>query len=156
MASKVCGLIEISGLSDVLPINPVSFKQISVQETLKIPSVKPDAEQIICAFVDIEIKNTSLINSFAGISAEGQKSTGKKLAVEGTILQKIEYVADEPTQSVHTVHFNMPFSIFIVMPLTFTSDTHVEVTSYIEDVFIQLIDKRTILKNVTILLEARF
>lgn len=156
MASKVFGLIEVSGLADTLPDNPVNFKQLSIQETLSIPTAKPDVEQIVSVVAEINIKNTSVINTPTGTSTEGQKLTGKKLIVEGVISQKVEYVADEPTQSVHAAHFSVPFSTFIVLPETFELGTMVEVIGYIEDIFVQLLDKRTIFKNVTILLDARF
>jgi hypothetical protein len=156
MASRVFGLIEVSGLADELPVNPVNFKQLSVQETLYIPAAKPDVEQIVSVSAEVVIKCTNVITTPVGTSEEGQILTGKKLIIEGIISQKVEYVADEPTQSVHAAHFNMPFSAFIVLPATFQKGTPVEVKGYIEDIFIELLDKRTIFKNVTILLDARF
>ena len=155
MASKVFGLMEVSGLADTLPTCPVNFKQLSVQEVLTIPEAKPDVEQIVCVAAEVIIKSTSVIKTPAGISAEGQKLTGKKLIVEGVISQKVEYVADEPTQSVHAAHFNMPFSAFIVLPAKFVTGTPLIVTGYIEDIFVELLSKRTIFKNVTILLDAQ-
>lgn len=156
MASKVYGMIEVSGLADPIPATAFNFKQLSVQETLKIPEVKPDIEQILSVAADIVIKNTYIITTPFGTSPEGQVLTGQKLVVEGVIVQKVEYVADEPTQSVHAAHFNVPFSSYIVLPVGFPSNTPVEVTGYIEDIFIEMLDKRTIFKNVTILLDARF
>lgn len=156
MASRVYDLIEVSGLADELPINPVNFKQFSVQETLSIPEVKPDVEQIVSVIAKVVIKSTNVIDTPVGTSREGQILTGKKLVVEGVIVQKVEYVADIPTQKVHAAHFNMPFSTFIVLPSSFELGTPIEVTGYIEDIYIQLLDKRKIFKNVTILLDARF
>lgn len=156
MASRVYDLIEVSGISDELPVNPIHFKQLSVQEVMSIPTVKPDVEQIVCVFAEIIIKYSNVIRTPRGTSVEGQKLTGYKLVVEGVIAQKVEYVADEPTQSVHAAHFNMPFSTFIVLPATFVPGTPVEITGYIEDIFVKLLNKREIFKNVTILLDARF
>lgn len=155
MGKKVCGLIEISGISDIKPINPTMFKQLSVQENLEIPSAKPDIEQIVSVNVGIKIKNTYVINTPVGFSREGQNLTGHKLVVEGLLIQKVEYVADEPTQSVHAAHFEVPFSTYIVLPLGFVPGTKLDVTGYIEDIYVQLLCKRTIFKNVTILLDAR-
>lgn len=155
MASKVFGLMQVSGLADVLPVNPVNFKQMSVMETLTIPEAKPDVEQIVTVSAQVIIKSTNVITTPVGTSAEGQILTGTKLIVEGAICQEVEYVADEPTQSVHAAHFTMPFSAFIVMPAGFVAGTPVEVTGYIEDIFVQLLNKRKIFKNITILLDAR-
>lgn len=159
MANTVHGLIEISGIADDFPVNPTNFKQLSVQETLQIPEVKPDCEQIVSVSASIEIINTRVVRTpgspaAPAVSFEGQFLTGYKLIVEGVVCQKVEYVADEPTQSVHAAHFNVPFSSYIVLPNTYVVGTPVTVTGYIEDIFVEQICKRTIFKNVTILLVA--
>ena len=154
MSSMVKNLIEYSGLADSLPENPKAFKQFSVQETLCLPDAKPDIEQIVKVVAQVVITSTKVIRTPVGVSLEGQILTGYKLIVEGEIVQKIEYVADEPTQSVHAAHFTVPFSTFIVLPSTFHIGTPIVVTGYIEDIFADLIDKRCIFKNVTILLDA--
>lgn len=155
MANKVYGFLEVSGLADIFPVNPVNFKQLCIQETSTIPSVKPDIEQIVCFTADVAIKGTRVIDTPVGTSVEGQILTGKKLVVDGLILQKVEYISEEPAQSVHAAHFNIPFSTFIVLPAQY-SVTPAKVTGYIEDIFVQSLDKRNILINVTILLDARF
>lgn len=156
MSSVVKDLIEYSGLADPLPVLPATanFKQFSVQETLIIPTVKPDVEQVVKVMAEVVIISTRVIKTPVSTSAEGQKLTGFKLIVEGELNQKIEYVADEPTQSVHAAHFHVPFSTFIVLPATFVIGTPITVTGYIEDIYAQLLDKRTIFKNVTVLIVA--
>lgn len=141
---------------DPLPVLPptANFKQFSVQETLEIPCAKPDVEQIVKVMAEVLIISTRVIKTPKATSAEGQILTGFKLIVEGEISQKIEYVADEPTQSVHAAHFHIPFSTFIVLPEDFTVGTYLTVTGYIEDIYALLVDKRTIFKNVTILIVA--
>ena len=161
MATTVKDLVEISGLADNFPVNPTTFKQLSVQETLCIPKVKPDCEQIVSVTAEIVITSTNVVKTpgsaaLHAISYEGQTLTGHKLIVEGLLCQKVEYVADEPTQSVHAAHFNVPFSSFIVLPSNFVIGTPIKVTGYIEDIFIELLDKRTIFKNVTVLLDAKY
>lgn len=154
MASTVKNLIEILGLADNLPTNITVFKQFTVQETLTLPDAKPDIEQIVKVVAQAVITSTRLITTGTGTSLEGQILTGLKLIVEGEIRQKIEYVADECTQSVHAAHFNVPFSSFIVIPATHQIGVPILVTPYIEDLYVELIDKRTIFKNVILLLDA--
>lgn len=154
MASNVKNLIEISGIADSLPISPTIFKQFTVQETLVLPEAKPDIEQIVKVIAQIEIDCVKVIRTTTGISLEGQMLTGFKAIVEGEIVQKIEYVADECTQSVHAAHFSVPFSTFIVLPDTYILGTPVTVKGYIEDIFVEKIDKRSIFKNVILLLNA--
>lgn len=154
MASIVKNLIEISGLADSLPQSPKAFKQFTVQETLVLPEAKPDIEQIVKVIAQVVITSTKVIKTPVGKSLEGQILSGYKLIVEGEVKQKIEYVADECKQSVHAAHFDVPFSTFIVLPSTYQIGTPVPVTAYIEDLFVELIDKRTIFKNIILLLNA--
>jgi hypothetical protein len=156
MASTVKNLIEISGLADSFPTNPMTFKQFTVQETLELPEAKPDIEQIVKVVAQVIITSTRVIRTPLAESLEGQRLSGVKLIIEGEVVQKIEYVADVCTQSVHAAHFNVPFSTFIVLPTGFGIGTPLIVTPYIEDIYVDLIDKRTIFKNVTIFLDATF
>ncbi|WP_461204782.1 DUF3794 domain-containing protein [Clostridium sp. DL1XJH146] len=154
MGSIIKGLIEYSGIADIFPENPKCFKQLTVQENLVIPSVKPDVEQIVRVIAEVIITDKTLVKTPVSISAEGQILTGWKLIIEGELVQKIEYVADEATQSVHAAHFKVPFSTYIVLPEEFSEDCIVNVVPYIEDIYIQLIDKRTLFKNVVLFLDA--
>ncbi|MGL4911010.1 MAG: DUF3794 domain-containing protein [Romboutsia sp.] len=47
-------------------------------------------------------------------NAEGTCLTGRKLIVEGNLIQKIVYTADVAVQSVHSAHYEIPFSAFII------------------------------------------
>lgn len=156
MASIVKGLIEYSGIVEdfQLPTHMTAFKQFTVQENLTIPAAKPDIEQIVRVMAEASITSTKIIKTPTGTSLEGQNLTGWKLIVEGILHQKIEYVADEPTQSVHAAHFKIPFSTFIVLPCSITNDLLATVVPYIEDIYAKQIDKRHIFKNITLLLDA--
>lgn len=156
MASIVKNLIEYVGIvdSDQLPDQMTSFKQLTVQENLTIPSAKPDIEQIVRVMAEAVITSTKIIKTPTGTSIEGQILTGRKIIIEGMLNQKIEYVADEPTQSVHAAHFKVPFSTFIVLPEDFEDGTVVTIIPYIEDIYAKQVNKRDIFKNVTLLLDA--
>ena len=154
MASVMKGLVEYSGLADIFPKDPECFKQLTVQEDLEIPSVKPDIEQIVRVIAEVVITDKYIIKTPVATSDEGQILTGWKLIVEGELRQKIEYVADEPTQSVHAAHFAVPFSTFIVLPENFSENCIVNVVPYIEDIYVQQLDKRRLFKNVVLFLDA--
>jgi len=154
MASIMKGLIEYSGIADIFPKQPIRFKQLTVQEDLVIPDAKPDVEQITKVIAEVEITDTRLVRTPKGVSWEGQELTGWKLIIEGELLQKVEYVADEPTQSVHAAHFRVPFSTYIVLSENHTCDKIVNVVPYIEDIYVQQIDNRRLFKNVVLFLDA--
>lgn len=194
MADIARNLVEGIGVArhEDLPEHPLFFTQISIPEIVVIPEQKPDIEQLISIMVDVEIVSMRLIDTPKGKSNEGQQLSGKKLSIEILLKQKIKYVADEPTQSVHAAHFDKKMaSIFIIVPpflhchhgvwsvegalaegeTTITpldSPDHgrvcriedllvegkITVTPYIEDIYGELRDKRTIFKNITLFLDA--
>lgn len=139
----------------IVPVAPTTFKQLSKEENLTIPSQKPDMEEILNVLVEIDITSTRVIRTIVGTSEGGQTLTGYKLIVEGKLNEKVEYIADECEQSVHAAHFKVPFSTFIVLPSDFVEGTEVEIEPYIEDVYYIKIDKRTLFKNVTFNLLAK-
>jgi len=165
--------------ADVTPIisaNPFWMQQY-VTETLTLPIQKPDIEQINSVDVTVEIIRKVVIRtprSFSNTTPpvaepnlEGKLLTGRKLIIEGQLVQKILYTADDPTQPVHSVDFFFPFSSFIVVPeeITITGANGVSTTvdsinvnftvnACIEDVTACLVDPRTIFKQVVWLLYA--
>lgn len=124
---------------------------------------------------------------------EGTYLTGRKLIVEGVLRQKVVYTGLVPTQSVHSVHNEIPFTAYIIPyakfeGLTYQRDITVIadpagdpcdtitidgfaydpanppvvdlceefcVNGYVEDIFANTLDCRTIFKNVTLFLLAK-
>lgn len=157
---------EVIGLCDPLKtIGSITTKeawtQISVPEVLNIPSCKPDIESIDKIFINAKIVSTRVIKTAPNPPAsitniEGTKLTGKKLIVDGVLCQTIVYTANNLEQSVHSAHFNVPFSAFIV--LDENTDTELDdfcVDICIEDVYATVLNLRKIFKNVTLFLKAK-
>ncbi|WP_053956598.1 Ig-like domain-containing protein [Inediibacterium massiliense] len=130
------------------------FKQFSVMENVTIPEVKPEAEDIVKVIADVEVVDQTIIETPVATSYEGQMLTGWKVIIEGLLKQKIEYIADEPTQSMHCAHFEVPFSTYLVLPKNFKPCTPIEIKSCIEDIYFEQLDKRNIFKNITLVLQA--
>ena len=160
-------LIQVGGLCDVKSIDlssSLAWTEISVPETLIIPDVKPDIEGVDAIDVAAQIIRTKAIVTPQSLipNQEGKNLTGRKLIVEGLLCQTINYTANECTQSVHSAHFAVPFSAYIVIPKTIiingqpvdSLDINFQVIPCIEDVFIKTITPRKIFKNVTLLLQA--
>ena len=165
-----CGIVQGIGVTEYenLPVHPLYFTQIAIPETVCIPKAKPDIEELISVAVDTHIISVRLVKTAVGKSVEGQVLTGYKLVVEIKLRQKVKYIADEPTQSVHAAHFEKVLSsIFIVVPASVTIDgeTHsietlfkqnrLVVTPYVEDIYAVARDKRCIFKNITMLLNVK-
>ncbi|PKM90807.1 MAG: hypothetical protein CVU87_01165 [Firmicutes bacterium HGW-Firmicutes-12] len=155
MASEVQKLVWYTGLADELPLfnQPLdTFKQFIVQKNLVLPADKPNIEQIIQVDSRVIITSKRFIQTPIATSLEEQRLTGWKLVVEGQIKLKVKYVADIATQNVHGAHFNVPFSIFIVLPPDFEEETLVDVESYVEAIYAQPLGKRKIFYNASMLL----
>lgn len=161
--------IEIIGLCDPSNItfdeNNRNWTEISIPEVLTIPCEKPDVEAIEKVFVKVKIISKRVIATPRVITtttpppettenSEGTKLTGWKLIVEGIVKQKVVYTADVPNQSVHSAHFDVPFSAFIVLPSSTTLEDKFCVDVCVEDVFVKVFNNRDIFKNVTLFLRA--
>lgn len=177
------GLIDIIGLcipantTEVIKNSPY-WKQMHISESLQIPVQKPDVEQINSVDVSVNIIRKQVIKTprsyndtvtppVAQPNLEGKLLSGRKLIIEGQLCQKLVYTALETSQPVHSAHFYVPFSSYIVVPkeITFTGPNGEEIVedSYninfdvnycIEDVAACVIDERNILKQVTLMLYA--
>lgn len=154
MSSIDRGLIEYRGLDTCIKGNLKNFKQVNYENTFSIPCQKPDMEQIVRVDSKASIFKYEVIKTPIGVSLEGQEVTGHKLLVCGDINYKLQYVANEPTQSVHTFHQTVPFCGYIVLPKKFNAGAYINPSTLIEDISVQQIDSRCVYSNITMLLVA--
>ncbi len=139
------------------------WTELVVTEVLCIPEAKPDIEQLISISSVVEIISSRVINTPVKttnpklqppiFNQEGTALTGRKLVIEGILRQKIVYSAVE-TQRVHSVHFDVPFSAFIILDPCDSLTTEFKVDACIEDIFVTDITPRKIFKNVTLIIRA--
>lgn len=173
-------LIDVSGLctpqdvTEVISVTPY-WMQMYIPECLTVPSQKPDIEELTSLDISVDILRSEVIKTpipadeLGNIrpNLEGKILTGRKVIVEGQLCQKVEYTAAVETQSIHSAHFYVPFSAYIVVPseIEFTNDAGATTTvdsfdvtftvnACIEDVSLCKISARNILKQVTLLLYA--
>lgn len=174
--SSICDqeLLEITGLCTASDVTAVIrdypyWIQMYLPETLEIPPQKPDIETVNSINVSVDIIRREVIKTPISTeeNLEGKLLTGRKLIIEGILCQKVGYTAELSEQPVHSAHFYVPFSAYIVVPLqvefpngdgTFTTvdslNVNYDVNACIEDLSICVLDNRKILKQVTLLLYA--
>lgn len=180
--SSLCGqeLLEITGLCTAADVTTVLrdypyWIQMYIPETLEIPPQKPDIETINSVNISVDIMRSEVIVTPVSqeeqdgeivpiTNLEGRRVTGRKLIIEGTLCQKVTYTAALSNQPVHSAHFYVPFSSYIVVPLEYTFpgndeptdslDINYDVNYCIEDLSVCVLDNRRILKQVTLLLYA--
>ncbi|MBW6410130.1 hypothetical protein [Clostridium weizhouense] len=146
----------------LLPSQVKYFKEEIINEILTIISEKPNIERILNVVVDPKIVSMKLIETEEGYSNEGQRLAGYKLIIELNIKEKITYVADEKTQSVHVAYFENMKSLFIVLPKEINCintcelfrSNRIFVTPYVEAVKARKLDCRNIHKCILLLVNA--
>lgn len=168
MKKSLCGFVQGIGVTPFseLPVNPLYFTEIAIPETVCIPCAKPDMEELVSVALDAQVISTRLVRTAIGTSNEGQILTGYKLIIELKLRQKVKYIADEPTQSVHAAHFEKTVSsVFVVVPpsiivggVTYPIEdlfhqNRLVVTPYIEDIYAKPLNKRCVFKNITVLVD---
>lgn len=144
-----------SNATVIITVSPSSFRQIYVDEYLDIPCAKPDIETINNVMGEVEILSSYIIQTQVGTSVEGQQLSGYKLIVHGALKEVVEYTANEPSQSVHSAHYNVLFSNFIILPQNVNSIGKLEVEGIIESISTTKIDERSFYNNASILLSAK-
>ncbi|MCT4565390.1 MAG: DUF3794 domain-containing protein [Maledivibacter sp.] len=153
-------LIEYVGVANNLPDTVTNFSEFVNEEILIIPKQKPNIEQITRVSSNVKIVSTNAVKNVSnsagpfGSSVPGFLTTGWVLTVEGAICEVITYVADDPTQSLHSAHFVKPFSTILALPSDFDPTSTITVTPFIENICIEQIDCRRMFKCELILINA--
>ena len=112
----------IKGVSSDAQINAILtattdnlWTELFVPEILNIPYCKPDLQKIISLTSKFEILCQRVVVTSTGANYEGLYATGRKLIIEGVLRQRITYISETDYQSVHSAHFSMPVSTFIIL-----------------------------------------
>ncbi|MCY6483167.1 DUF3794 domain-containing protein [Clostridium aestuarii] len=157
--------VDIVGLCDTDKIifdpnvpEEYAWTEMSIPEVLRIPCQKPEIESVDRVFVRVKIISKKVIDTPDSETVENEEGTlltGKKLIVEGILKQKIVYTALLPDQPVHSANFDIPFSAFIVLDSTAELEDEYCVETCVEDVYVKVLGKKEIFKNVTLLLRAK-
>lgn len=152
MTSSMRNLIEYHGISGCCYAEVEYFKQMNTDFTMVIPTQKPDIEQIVRVWVKPQIIKQEVIETPRGVSHEGQILTGHKLMVLGMTEYKVEYVALDLTQTVHTAHIQVPFCGYVVLPEHACLEGSIRASVVAEDMYSKQIDRRSIYNNMTMLI----
>ena len=142
-------LIEYNNINNHCIGHVENFRQTNLDYIFCIPVQKPDIEQIVKVWAEPCIKCGKVIKTPVGTSLEGQIVTGHKYLMEGSINLKIEYVALEECQSLHTACTEIPFCSYVVLPEGFNKNALITPNIEIEDINSRKMDRRSIYNNIT-------
>jgi Tol biopolymer transport system component len=152
------------GISNCLDKDIKFFSEFTSTEIIRLSECMPDIEQIISVIVEPRIVSLKTIQTVKGVSAEGHYLTGKKIAVEIELRQKILYAADINEQTVHIIE-NIFFQIAYIVVPSFIEGTEIELLLkhkrlnaklFIEDISINKINNREIFKTIFLLIRCKF
>lgn len=152
------------------PVATNMWTEFFLPEVIDIPDVKPNMEGIIEVRSCIEILSqrvvkTPIVRGYEAADGtqilgntignnECTNLTGRKLVIEGLLTQKVIYTAEVEEQSVHSAHFSIPFSTFIIVEPNTPLSQRFKVTPYIEDIYVCRLSERSVFKNTTIFIKA--
>jgi hypothetical protein len=144
----------------------ITWTQIFIPEVLCIPEQKPDVEQLVSVTSVPEIFSQRVVKTpisgtvsdegaFTPIeNQEGTIITGRKLVIEGILKQKVVYTAALEQQPLHSAHFDVPFSAFIILPYGTPLTRKYKIETCIEDIFVCRTTPRQVFKNITLFIKA--
>ncbi len=165
MNSIVKNLIEYVGIDGQIPpdYSVNVFKEIMLQEHIRLADCFADIEQITRVIACVEIRSAYVIDTPVTardakgtvLNPGGQILTGKKLVIEGVVHQTIHYVADTCEQNVMVVDNDYCFGTFAVLPASATGQKCYTVVPYIEDIIVEAVGPRDITKCVSLFLEVK-
>ncbi|WP_297517827.1 GEVED domain-containing protein [uncultured Clostridium sp.] len=132
-----------------------NFKQLNIESYLTVPDAKPEIQTINIIKGNIEIKSSHVIKTAPNISNEGQYLTGYKLVVSGCLNLIVEYTGLNALQAVHSTHYSIPFSTFVILPEDYIIGSKFDVQGILEDIYHKQVDAREFFTNVTTLINVK-
>lgn len=132
-----------------------SFKQISLEDKIVISDDKKDLNSILQIKTDVIIKKYYTVKTPVAKSLEYQNLSGHKVAVYGEIDQIIQYTSDENDSKIYYFKNKTFFNNFIVLPSSYKPNLPIKIEAISEHVHCNILNKRTLLQNIDILLIAK-
>lgn len=137
------------------------FTHYESREMIKLSDNMPDIGKISSIITDPEISSLRVINTVQGKNSEGEKMTGKMIAVEIRIKQKILYIADVQKETMHMIENESYEIVYVVVPSlilgteleALVESKYLKTNIRIEEVITKEIDKRTIFRQIDYFVE---
>lgn len=151
MISNFKNMIEYCGISEYIPDNIKSFKQIIIEKKIEIPKSKPTAKELVKIGVFPNVVNSRVIRTAVGTSLEGVELTGFKYSVDLAVRVRNDYIGNYEGECVFTISDIIKDSVSIILPKTFSYDSHVFPSVFVADIYGELEGEEFILLTTTLL-----
>ncbi|MGL4737370.1 MAG: SPOCS domain-containing protein [Cellulosilyticaceae bacterium] len=117
-----------------IEINLKCFKKIILDKYLLIPPSSAAIGDIDEVVTSLQIDNQYISETLEGMSHEREVATGRQVIVSGTAKLDMSYTGTGDTQSMHFIHYELPFSTYMVLPLDYKDKSAIKIVGSIEDV----------------------
>lgn len=144
--------IEYISDEDEIPEYIENFNYINIHKQLDVIGNGQGIEQISKVYTTAKILNNKLIKTPKGESLEGIKLTGNRLVVYGEVLQRIQYVAQNESQTMHIYNFSFAFMNFVDLPECYEPSKFYVADVYVEDVNVCKVSSHRIYSNLNLLI----
>lgn len=151
------GICEPQKIDCLLKDNSRYWNEIFVPEILTIPECKPNINQVLTVTSSVKVMCQKVIETprSKDESYEGLSLTGRKVIIQALLRQRITYVSDKECKSVHSAHFDIPISLYLVVPNTTEFIEKFKVETCIEDIYACVLNGRQLFKNTTLFVKIK-
>lgn len=131
--------------------------QVQINNNIKVPETMPDIERVDEILSEICINRKYLLKTPVGKHVDGSHISGNKIMVHWSLKQKILYIAD-PSKALHAFDAESEFLNSITLPLSALCLPEsicdlLTVTGRIENITYSVYEKRSIMQNLSVILE---
>lgn len=138
----------------VLALSP-NFKEITLDNMLCMPDHNPPLEDVVEISAQADIYNYRIVKTLKGISNENKTLTGYKAIVTGILKTFLEYTSKTSTSKVYSTSYESKFSTFLILPEEYIDGTPLELNSFVDAVYYNIMNNRTIFSTISLHIDAK-
>lgn len=142
-------LVEYIGLLDDLPRGITEVNNIQIDTFICIGDEKPNIKQASKVSVTACLENSRVVKSTTGISLDGCVSKGYKFIGEIVAKWRIEYIPDDNANTIYSLSGVSSITTFVSMPYDCSFSASLIPSVLIDDINVQILNKRTLMLNIT-------
>ena len=146
--------IEYNGISSYIPNNIKAFTQVNINEILYIDKSAPDFSDLVKVDIKSNISNSRIVKTPTGKSLDGQYLTGWKLLLNGFLDVRLDYCSNSTNTALCTTKNKIIFDCGVTLSEKSTYKSKVINNIFIEDINAEILDERSALINVNLILIA--
>lgn len=154
MKKIVRGKTEYGGLCTYIPHNMKYFSQVNINDILYLDESSPDIHDLIKVHINSNILNNKIVKTPIGESIDGLILTGWKLLSECSFDLRLDYTPSDPNTSIYTTKYKLPFTCGVSLSTDSTFNSRYIPSVFIEDIYSEIIDSRSILVNINLIFTA--